>query len=238
MTLLRFVWFLIACAFYPFRLLLFWLHSIFIFLTKPGARIILPLAVVLLATWWRFSYGEPVEMFVDAFGGLYRDIINALFGPAWGQLAYEYRGSISGVIVYFVLSLAVSLISAILHPFVHALPPPRRPFLPLAPLRAPKHVVGVEPVSVVVQSPGERTYSGDLARMLARLPAEIREVIARPYEPARMAVEASPVEPPATPPHPDPIEPDRERRAAPGPAKVPGAKRKPTLSEVDRGPQG
>lgn len=58
MIILRFLGYILACQFYVFRLAFYLIHSVLVFFTKPGARLVIPLAVVALIFWAR----GPIEM--------------------------------------------------------------------------------------------------------------------------------------------------------------------------------
>lgn len=247
MMLLRLVAYLIALVTYPFRYAFYVLHAFLYFLTKPGAAIILPMVAVAVG-YTLYANGnallDDIAVAVVAF-------FRGLFGGEVSETIHAWRGEITAVLAFLVVQWIVGLLGAMLRPFVHALPAPRRPFTPLAPLTIPKHVIRTEPASVVVKPPGRSRYRGNLVDLQARLPGDIQAVLnARPAASAGFAprvapapAEASAAQPSASTP-PDPPEPGRgeierapasPRPSPPGAARVPGRRPAAASPEQARG---
>ena len=221
MTLLRYGLFLLAVILYPPRLLLFVLHSCAVFLIKPGARVIVPLASVGVGAALHWTGYAWVEVPMSAVGGFFRGFL----GAGWGELAYQHRGWLTAVFAFFVLRFVQDIAAAFCRPLVLSLPPPRRPFLPLPPLFVPAHVIRVEDVRQVVQPVGRGRFGGDMSAMIAQLPPEIRSLF-EPNAPPAFPAGGAPVPPQATVPDTDGLPPILPQQGAvpkrPAAAKVPG----------------
>lgn len=202
-ALARFIVFLVAAALYPVRFAAYCLHVFVVFLTKPGARFILP-AIVIFGAWASYETGGTVESLVEPAAQFVREVL----GTEWGELAYRYRGILASVAGFFVIGWLVDIIAGLLRPIVHSLPAPRRPLWPLLPLRVPGHTIATVPATVAVTSPGKGRYRGDLAEIVTRLQPDIRTLLeARPRpEPVGPAAVKPPA--PQEPPEPSPVMPE------------------------------
>jgi len=239
MTMLRLIAYLIGLLTYPLRFALYLLHSCVYFLTKPGAAIILPLIVVAIG----YTLYRNGNTLLDGSAVVVVAFFRGLFAGEIGETIHAWRGEITAIAAYLVVKWIVAAIGGMIQPLVHALPAPRRPFLPLTPLTIPQHVIRTEPASVVVRLPGRSHYRGNLADLQARLPSEIQAVLnARPAASANFTPRPMPAAPPSVAPAPPPssAEPEREEMERPRPtppaaARVPGRRPAPSSPEHSRG---
>lgn len=177
MTTLRYTWYAIALLFFPIWLTLFWIHRIFIFVTKPGAALIVPIVLV----------GTAIAM---------RTYIDALFGEAitnWfyfdflgpeevktpgslAALAFEFRMEIVFLWVFAAAGLLITVSGRILQPIMAAFPAPRPPLKPNAPLIVKDHKIETVVARVAVSKRGS-SFNGKLPSLVSSLPPEARSVI-------------------------------------------------------------
>lgn len=245
MMLLRTLAYLALLVTYPLRFTLYLVHSTVYFTTKPGAALLVPFALV---TWGYVLHARGNEL-LDAIAEATVAFFVGLFQGPTGVFIHEQRAAITAVLAFFLLYWLLPIVTWPIRAIVHALPAPRRPFFPIAPLRIPAHVVRTETARVVVALAGRGFYKGDLASLTARLPRDIQAVLGPrpaetppafeppPHAPESAVAEATP--PPAPPPPPAaprkpereaaarPPAPDERRRAPPPEARVPGRRPAP-----------
>lgn len=188
-----------ALALYPLRLALYVAHLAAYFLTKVVGITYLPLAVV-LAGWW-FRDTEFVETATQLGAAAPMGFVHNI-DRDWEKAIWEWRGVVTALLVWLLLKLFFTISYAVLHPVVHAMPAPRRPLFPQAPLHIPKHVIKTVPTREAVKPLGKPRYRGDIASLVPALPAAVQAVLAQKPRPHTPRQAARPEEPDETPPIP------------------------------------
>lgn len=246
MTALRYIWFAIALLLYPLRLALFLIHSTALFFTRTGGSVAVPAALVALGWWHR---GNPiVEALIEAIGGLPVAFFKGAQIREAELFFQEWRGVVAGIVLFFLLHLALAITGAIVRPLLYALPAPRRPFLPRPPLYIPKHIIKTVRAREAVKPLGKPRYRGDMASLVPLLPPNVQAVLALkpPVEPMPAvlppraeapapAKPAAPVPPADTDIFREPARPASVKPAAPGEAPVPRRRQAPIAAPPDPG---
>ncbi len=161
MTPVIYSWYFIQLVFYPLRMAIFYVHRFLVFTSKPGARLIVPIALLIAA----FILRTRIDGIAGAFiTDLFWDFRDTDFHDL-----YAYRIEICFGVAFFTLYLALAIIAKITTPIVGAFPAPRSPLMPMAPLIARKHVIKIEKATVAVGGKGSR-YRGDLEQLKRFLP--------------------------------------------------------------------
>ena len=160
MIMFNYLVYLIKMLFYPLRLILFTVHRFLVFLSKPGARIILPVLML--------SVGFLLRSRIDALaGGLitdafwdYRDSSPEVF---------DYRIEITFGLCFFAAYVALLIAAKVTTPVVGAVPAPRAPLFPRPPLIVREHKIDTVRTSVAI-SGGKSRFKGQLERLDRHLP--------------------------------------------------------------------
>lgn len=199
---LRWIGYVLACQLYTLRLGLFYLHSALVFLSKPGARVVVPVVLFGLVYLLR----GPLDA---AFGGevetLWASLVTPIFGSDLARLTRPIDIELTAVALLLLLALVMLLLASMLQPVVGALWAPRLPLPPLPPMVVPDTEVKAVPVTRQLSPQAYAPLPDGLASLSQGLPDELQALLARK-------------EPEAPPPSP----PDRFARPPAAPQGPPG----------------
>lgn len=168
MTFFKYAIYVISLVVYPIRLTLFYIHKIFVFISKPGARLLVPILMLVASIVLRtridaIAGGHITDMFWDFKDGDMHSV-------------YEYRMEITFSIIFFIVYILLWIAAKIMTPIVGALNAPRVPLLPMPPLIAVDHVIKPVKASVALSGGGSR-HKGDLTRLNRFLPPQAIAVL-------------------------------------------------------------
>lgn len=174
MIVLRYLGYVIACQFFCLRLAFYYIHSFFVFLAKPGARLVLPLIVIgivfLVRIPIRKRYGETIDVF---WNGTMRAILGPNITDTLQTIAPEVT-IVGGIVIFAILFF---ILSSILAPIVGTFSAPSQPLPPLPPLIIPDTQVKTVRASVAVAARGRSAHKGDLGSLIERVPENVRRIV-------------------------------------------------------------
>ena len=176
MTALRYLVYVLACQFYCLRLAVYLIHSALVFLTKPGARLVVPLALLGLVYVLRGFIEAQADPAIDAF---WQGAVRPLIGADLYGLLSPFAIEISALAVLLLFALAFALLSSMLRPLVGTFAAPRQPLPPLPPLLVPDTQVRTVKARIAVPERSRSGFHGDLDALLDRVPDHVREVVER-----------------------------------------------------------
>lgn len=173
MNSLRLFWFVVVSVFYPLRLILYWLHSVFVFLTKPGAKYILPTVLlgggIALRTVLETTLDGPMAAVAAPVAGL-----------VGAGTAFTYRVEILFVILFAGMYFTLLIIGRFLAPIMGAFPAPAKPLPPMRPLLDKEHSVATVRAKPAIKRTKRGRYNGDLDILTRRLPKDLQALLSPP----------------------------------------------------------
>ena len=185
MRALLIVTYLVKLALYVPRMALFRFYRLLVFLTKPGAVFILPLALMGVTFWYR-------EMINLSF---WAHELNAQFYGWLTHTLYELTGTVQSIrnlspamTALAVEALAIPVlyvIFLILRPVIGTLPVIAPPLFPQ--LWLPPREVKLKPYRATIAVPmlSPRAWDGNMRDLVERLPDDVRAVLEHRPEPPR-----------------------------------------------------
>lgn len=160
MILLSYLIFLVKLLFYPLRLALFIIHRFLVFVSKPGAAIIVPVSMLALGFLLRSNIDALAGgMITDAFWG-WRESSPELF---------DYRIEITFALGFLLTYLAMLFAGKFATPVVGAIPAPRAPIFPRPPLIVREHKISAVKASLAIGGTKSR-FKGELKQLDRYLP--------------------------------------------------------------------
>ncbi len=165
MNALRYVWFIIGLFTYPLRFVLYTLHRLFVFLSKEGARWIIPLVLL--------TIGMLMRARIDAYAGV--GITD--FYQDFGEPFFSFRIEITFAILFLLLFFSLKIVALVMSPIVGAFPAPSQPLRPMTPLIVQKHSIREYPAKLAVSAPRKGYFNGKLGKLDRYLPAHIRPLL-------------------------------------------------------------
>jgi hypothetical protein len=176
MTLLRYLHYMLACQLYTLRLVLYWGHSGLVFLSKPGARIIVPVALF----GFVYALQAPLEAAVGAkIDTLWQSLVQPVFGTDLARLTQPLNIEITAVALLLLLALVMMLLASMLQPVIGALWAPRMPLPPLPPLLVPDTEVKAVPVTRLLKPQLYAPLPRGLESLSQGLPEELQGLVLR-----------------------------------------------------------
>ena len=223
-------WYAIRLFFYPPRLILYWIHSVMVFISKPGAKIVVPVILIVV--------GLALRTFIDPLLG---NVITQAASPFIGSALFDLRIEIAFALLFVALYLLMWAAGGVLSPVAGTFPAPKRPMPPLRPLQMPMHKIKTVKASLVIKKPVSGYFNGNLDRLVKRLPPDIRPLLdPPPVAPSPIPLEAEPVQGDQHGDHPTPSHrakpppPPPSNRPPPPPAlapeELPAPDRRPPLA--------
>lgn len=177
MRMFLIIGYLVKLAFYMPRLMLFWAYRILVFFTKPGAMLMLPVALIGTTFWFR----ETINFSMWANG------LNAQFYGWLTQVLYEVTGTARSIrnlspvmtaITVQVLAIpALYIAFMVLRPIIGTLPILSPPMFPQ--LWLPPREVKLKAYRATVAAPmlAGRAWDGNPRDLIERLPDDVRAVL-------------------------------------------------------------
>lgn len=244
MSLLRYSVYLTGLALYPLRFACYLVHSLLVFISKPGTRALVPIVVAI----GMFAGWHAIMPLIRPIAEMLWASLSPHLEPALAQTLYPLREIVLAAVAFVAATIAYIALSRIIRPILAAFPTPARPLPPAKPFIVPKFKVKAVPVRMRVPALPHGRYRGNIAKIERRYPAPIRELLARrdsaprydaptrlarfqQPEPDLVPVPApTPAAPAAAMPNPAPPEPKRPPST---PTTAQSATRRPT-----RNPKG
>lgn len=168
---MRQAWYIIRLIFFPIRLVIYWWHSVLVFLSKPGAKLVIPMFLV--------GIGLLLRTYIDPIFG---ELITSMASPLYGTAAFDYRVELAFSVVFIVIYFALMILAKMLSPVVGTFPAPKRPLTPMKPLKVKEHTVETVTATVALKNPVRGYFNGKLVRLVKRLPLDIQAVLERREE--------------------------------------------------------
>lgn len=207
MRLFHIIGYLARLVFYVPRLLLFWVYRFLVFITKPGAMLVLPVAIIGATLYFRGAIDR----------GIWANDLNASFYGWMLQLHAQYIGTATSItnlspsltlLILEVLAAPLLYVAfVVLRPIIGTLPIIAPPLFPR--LWLPPREVKLTPYKATVAAPllAGRAWDGSDRDLIERLPSDVRAILDRPpadtHEQGRVIDAASehprPVQPVAPP---------------------------------------
>jgi len=194
---MRFLLYVIACQIYTIRLFIYWFHSFLVFLSKPGARLIVPILILAAIYLLRQPLRTAIGPEVDA---IWKDVVPAFIGVDLATVLASVRLEISALALLAVFFIFFLLFASMLRPIMGALWAPQEPLPPQLAMRVPDTSVPRVAVERLIGRRRYRRLDAGLATLSARLPDHLKAVLqARPQrteEGRHLAASLQPPEPP------------------------------------------
>lgn len=170
---LAFGWYGFQLLIFPLRFALYVLHGLMIFITKPGARFLIP-AVMAVFVWWQWWWFEaelaPLVAWV-------LDEYRREFGIVLPPELHQWRHQTAAVILFCVATVLLMGFSRALRPVMGAFPAPSAPLRPHPPFVTPKLRIRRVPVRVCVTRLGASRIDSDPRALQRRMPPSIRALL-------------------------------------------------------------
>ena len=167
MILLSYLIFLVKLLFYPLRLALFIIHRFLVFVSKPGAAIIVPVSMLALGFLLRSNIDALAGgMITDAFWD-WRESSPELF---------DYRIEITFALGFLLTYLTLLFAGRLATPVVGAIPAPRAPIFPRPPLIVREHKISAVKASLAIGGTKSR-FKGELKQLDRYLPPRALAVL-------------------------------------------------------------
>lgn len=174
MMVTRYIGYVLACQIYTLRLLLFWGHSFLVFLSKPGARIIVPMALFGLVYALRAPLDAAVGGQIDT---LWQSVVTPILGTDLAGLTRPLNIEITAVALLLLLALVMMLLASMLQPVIGALWAPRMPLPPLPPMMVPQTEVRAVPVTRLLSPQRYAPLPDGLSSLSQGLPEELQTLL-------------------------------------------------------------
>ena len=172
--MVRYLRYVLACQWYSITLLLFWVHSFLVFLTKPGARLIIPILLFGLVYLLRSPIEAGIGHEVDA---VWVGVLPAFVGSDIAQMLAFARIEISILVMLAVFMVFFLLFASILRPIMGAVWAPQQPLPPMLPLTLPDTTVHAEPVKRLLKRRHYRKLKHGLETLSVELPEHLQAVL-------------------------------------------------------------
>ena len=234
------IWYGLRLVLYPVRLVLYTVHSFLIFLSKPGARFLIPALLAAAALWQHAIVSALADPLVTEAVSILQPLDAELHA-----MAFPYRFWIVGTVGLIVGIILINWLSKLIRPVIGALPAPSPPMLPRMALRVRTFRLKTARSKLVVRPRGGNRRRLSLQPLIARLDPDVRAVFeqsgqaqlryaalmqgaeARPQDAAspRPTVEPAPVAMPEEQAAQRPRRPAEPSTAAPTPPQRPPPRR-------------
>jgi hypothetical protein len=209
----RYLKYILACQWYTVRLVFYVVHSFLIFLSKPGARLIVPGVVIGALYLTRDNLDALIGRNVD---NMWSSVIEPIIGPGAAGLTTPFNIEITAIIALILGFLAFGMLASILQPVMGSIWAPQRPLPPLPPLIAPNTDVPAVRVTRLLRPRRQPPLTEGLGALTAQLPDDLKDVL-KPKPAQRRS--ASPVMPqPVQQPTETDVSNPKPQRPAPPPA--------------------
>lgn len=205
--------YILACQWYTVRLVFYVVHSFLVFLSKPGARLIVPGVVIGALYLTRDNLDALIGRNVD---NLWSSVVAPIIGPGAAGLTTPFNIEIMAIVALILGFLAFGMLASILQPVMGSIWAPQRPLPPLPPLIAPNTEVPAVRVTRLLRPRRQPPLTQGLDALSAHLPDELQDVL-KPRPPQRRG--AAPLMPlPTQQPTPDGSASPKPHRPTPPPA--------------------
>lgn len=174
-----FIWYLVRLALFPPRFAFYSIHGFLIFLSKPGARILVP-AGAALVIWYAW---EPLSRAIDPPVRAFLPLVRPMFGTELYFELYPHRVELAIALGFATFIVLVIIVSEALRPILGALPAPRRPLLPNPPFKPPRRHIPRVPVRVAVRPLPKGGIDGNWKAVARRMPPEIKALLEHAPQP-------------------------------------------------------
>jgi hypothetical protein len=176
MIVARYIGYVLACQLYTLRLGLYWLHSALVFLSKPGARILVPVVLFAVVYLLRTPLDAAISNDIDT---LWESLVRPIFGSDLANLTRPLNIELTAVTLLLLLGLVMLLLASMLQPVVGALNAPRKPLPPLPPMVVPNTEVKAVPATRLLTPQSYAPLPEGLASLSRGLPEELQGLLAR-----------------------------------------------------------
>ena len=174
MMLLRQIGYILACQFYCLRLVLYGIHSLLVFLTKPGARLVIPLALIGLV----YAARDPLKAHFDQpIGDFWSGAMWVFLGSDLYRLLEPFRIELTALAGLLGFALVFALLSSMMRPVIGTFAAPKQPLPPLPPLSVPDTRLRTVKATLVIPKRGRNRFRGELSSLIRRLPDHLQAVV-------------------------------------------------------------
>ena len=193
MGVIRTVWHILRCLWYGAALTLCWLYSLALFVSKPGARFLLP-----IGAWLAIEYGLERRTVIDGYYALRDWALERIPSEAlalYQEWAAPHIPEFDPMIGVYALLIGFAgllwVFSRAIRPIIGAMPPPRRPLPPVwRRRRRIEDLLHSARARRAVPRLNHALWNGDFAPMLKRMPAPVAGLLIG--EPPQKALASAP----------------------------------------------